>query len=115
PAPGLRNLADGGPDPAMLPKLKPYLARLDGIPGRYGDAENRAAPVKLAGAGAAQSGGGRSGPGDAAEAEAVSCTARRNSRQIWRRRESRRAGETRGRGGCAIWRRAVRTRRCCRS
>ena len=48
PAPGLRNLADGGPDPAMLPSLKPYLARLDGIPGRYGDAENRAALIKLA-------------------------------------------------------------------
>jgi DNA-binding transcriptional MocR family regulator len=48
PAPGLRNLADGGPDPAMLPKLKPYLARLDGVPGKYGDAENRAALVKLA-------------------------------------------------------------------
>ncbi len=48
PAPGLRNLADGGPDPAMLPPLKPYLARLDGKPGRYGDAENRAALVKLA-------------------------------------------------------------------
>jgi DNA-binding transcriptional MocR family regulator len=48
PAPGLRNLADGGPDPAMLPSLKPYLARLDGIPGKYGDAENRAALVKLA-------------------------------------------------------------------
>jgi len=48
PAPGLRNLADGGPDPAMLPPLKPYLARLDGIPGRYSDAENRAALVKLA-------------------------------------------------------------------
>jgi DNA-binding transcriptional MocR family regulator len=48
PAPGLRNLADGGPDPAMLPKLKPYLARLEGTPGRYGDAENRAALVKLA-------------------------------------------------------------------
>jgi DNA-binding transcriptional MocR family regulator len=48
PAPGLRNLADGGPDPAMLPKLKPHLARLDGVPGKYGDAENRAALVKLA-------------------------------------------------------------------
>ena len=48
PAVGLRNLADGGPDPALLPRLKPYLARLDGIPGRYGDAENRAALVKLA-------------------------------------------------------------------
>ncbi len=48
PAPGLRNLADGGPDPAMLLPLKPYLARLDGIPGRYSDAENRAALVKLA-------------------------------------------------------------------
>jgi DNA-binding transcriptional MocR family regulator len=32
----------------MLPKLKPYLARLDGVPGKYGDAENRAALVKLA-------------------------------------------------------------------
>ncbi len=48
PAPGLRNLADGGPDPAMLPPLKPHLARLDGKPGRYGDAENRPALVKLA-------------------------------------------------------------------
>jgi DNA-binding transcriptional MocR family regulator len=48
PAPGLRNLADGGPDPAMLPQLKPYLARLDGKPGRYGDAENRPALVNLA-------------------------------------------------------------------
>ena len=48
PAVGLRNLADGGPDPALLPRLKPYLARLDGIPGKYGDAENRAALVKLA-------------------------------------------------------------------
>jgi len=48
PAPGLRNLAEGGPDPAMLPRLKPYLARLEGIQGKYGDAENRAALVKLA-------------------------------------------------------------------
>jgi len=48
PPPGLRNLAEGGPDPAMLPKLKPYLARLDGSPGKYGDAENRAALLKLA-------------------------------------------------------------------
>ena len=48
PAPGLRNLAEGGPDPAMLPKLKPYLSRLEGIQGRYGDAENRAALMKLA-------------------------------------------------------------------
>src|SRR5208337_4916095 len=48
PAPGLRNVAEGGPDPAMLPKLKPYLARLEGIQGRYGDAENRAALMKLA-------------------------------------------------------------------
>ena len=48
PAPGLRNLADGGPDPALLPKLKPYFARLDGVPGRYSDAENRDALVKLA-------------------------------------------------------------------
>jgi DNA-binding transcriptional MocR family regulator len=47
PAPGLRNLADGGPDPAMLPRLKPYLAQLDGTPGRYSDAENRAALIKL--------------------------------------------------------------------
>ncbi len=48
PAVGLRNLADGGPDPAMLPKLKPYLARLEGAPGKYGDAENRAVLIKLA-------------------------------------------------------------------
>src|SRR5579863_8833181 len=48
PAVGLRNLADGGPDPALLPRLKTYLARLDGIPGSYGDAENRAALTKLA-------------------------------------------------------------------
>ena len=48
PAPGLRNLADGGPDPALLPQLKPHLMRLDGVPGRYGDAENRAALIKLA-------------------------------------------------------------------
>jgi DNA-binding transcriptional MocR family regulator len=48
PAPGLRNLADGGPDPAMLPSLKPYLAQLDGVPGKYGDPENRAALVRLA-------------------------------------------------------------------
>ncbi len=41
PAPGLRNLFEGGPDPALLPSLKPYLARLDGNPGQYGDAENR--------------------------------------------------------------------------
>jgi DNA-binding transcriptional MocR family regulator len=32
----------------MLPRLKPYLARLDGVPGSYGDAENRAALVELA-------------------------------------------------------------------
>jgi DNA-binding transcriptional MocR family regulator len=48
PAPGLRNLAEGGPDPAMLPKLKPYLARLEGIQGTYGDAENRTELIKLA-------------------------------------------------------------------
>jgi DNA-binding transcriptional MocR family regulator len=48
PAPGLRNLADGGPDPTLLPRLKPHLMRLDGVPGKYGDAENRAALIKLA-------------------------------------------------------------------
>jgi DNA-binding transcriptional MocR family regulator len=48
PAPGLRNLADGGPDPALLPRLKPYLARLDGTPGSYAEEENRAALVELA-------------------------------------------------------------------
>ena len=48
PAPGLRNLADGGPDPALLPPLKPHLMQLDGTPGRYGDAENRVALIKLA-------------------------------------------------------------------
>ncbi len=48
PAPGLRNLFEGGPDPAMLPSLKPYLARLDGIPGKYGDPENRAELIERA-------------------------------------------------------------------
>src|SRR5712675_161042 len=48
PTPGLRNLADGGPDPALLPRLKPYFARLDGMPGKYSDEENRAALIKLA-------------------------------------------------------------------
>jgi DNA-binding transcriptional MocR family regulator len=48
PPPGLRNLAEGGPDPAMLPRLKPYIARLEGNPGRYGDEENRADLLKLA-------------------------------------------------------------------
>ncbi len=48
PARGLRNLAEGGPDPAMLPRLKPYLARLAGVQGGYGDAENRAALIRLA-------------------------------------------------------------------
>ena len=48
PPPGLRNLAEGGPDPALLPRLKPYLMRLEGSPGRYGDEENRPALLKLA-------------------------------------------------------------------
>jgi DNA-binding transcriptional MocR family regulator len=48
PAPGLRNLFEGGPDPALLPPLKPYLAKLDGDPGQYGDAENRAELIKRA-------------------------------------------------------------------
>ncbi len=48
PAPGLRNLFEGGPDPAMLPPLKPYLARLGGDPGQYGDAENRTELLELA-------------------------------------------------------------------
>ena len=48
PAVGLRNLFEGGPDPAMLPSLKPYLARLDGNPGKYGDAENRNELIELA-------------------------------------------------------------------
>jgi DNA-binding transcriptional MocR family regulator len=47
-AKGLRNLAEGGPDPAMLPALKPFLARLAGSPGQYGDAENRPAILELA-------------------------------------------------------------------
>lgn len=48
PAPGLRNLFEGGPDPAMLLPLKPHLARLHGDPGTYGDAENRADLLELA-------------------------------------------------------------------
>jgi DNA-binding transcriptional MocR family regulator len=48
PAVGLRNLFEGGPDPAMLPALKPCLARLDGNPGKYGDAENRPALISRA-------------------------------------------------------------------
>src|SRR5260370_22272429 len=48
PAAGLRNLFEGGPDPAMLPALKPYLARLDGNPGQYGDPENRAELIERA-------------------------------------------------------------------
>src|SRR5260370_29647998 len=48
PAPGLRNLFEGGPDPAMLPALKPYLAQLDGNPGQYGDPENRAELIERA-------------------------------------------------------------------
>ena len=48
PPAGLRNLAEGGPDPLMLPRLKPYLGRLEGIQGKYGDAENRDALIKLA-------------------------------------------------------------------
>jgi DNA-binding transcriptional MocR family regulator len=48
PRKGLRNLAEGGPDPAMLPLLKPYLARLAGDPGQYGDDENRPELIKLA-------------------------------------------------------------------
>ncbi len=45
---GLRNLAEGGPDPALLPSFKPYLARLEGSPGQYGDDENRPELVRLA-------------------------------------------------------------------
>jgi DNA-binding transcriptional MocR family regulator len=48
PALGLRNLFEGGPDPALLPSLKPYLARLDGNPGQYGDPENRAELIERA-------------------------------------------------------------------
>jgi DNA-binding transcriptional MocR family regulator len=48
PAVGLRNLFEGGPDPAMLPALKPFLARLEGSPGKYGDAENRAELIERA-------------------------------------------------------------------
>jgi DNA-binding transcriptional MocR family regulator len=45
---GLRNLAEGGPDRALLPALKPYLARLAGDPGQYGDDENRPELLRLA-------------------------------------------------------------------
>jgi DNA-binding transcriptional MocR family regulator len=40
PPPGLRNLAEGGPDPRLLPSLKPAIASLTADPGRYGDTEN---------------------------------------------------------------------------
>ncbi|HYL57394.1 MAG TPA: aminotransferase class I/II-fold pyridoxal phosphate-dependent enzyme [Candidatus Acidoferrales bacterium] len=48
PAPGLRNLAEGGPDPTLLRSLRPYLVRLEGGPGQYGDAENRKRLLDLA-------------------------------------------------------------------
>jgi DNA-binding transcriptional MocR family regulator len=45
---GVRNLADGNPDPNLLPDLSPALARLDGTPRLYGQAPNLPALVELA-------------------------------------------------------------------
>jgi DNA-binding transcriptional MocR family regulator len=42
PPPGARNLAEGGPDPKLLPPLKPAISSIAGEPGRYGDSENLA-------------------------------------------------------------------------
>lgn len=44
----LRNLADGNPDPALLPRLRPAMARLTGPPRLYGEAQNRPDLLKLA-------------------------------------------------------------------
>jgi DNA-binding transcriptional MocR family regulator len=46
--PGVRNLADGNPDPALLPDLAPVLATLDLSPGLYGDASKHADLVSAA-------------------------------------------------------------------
>jgi DNA-binding transcriptional MocR family regulator len=45
---GLRNLADGNPDPALLPGLEKALRRLDARPRLYGGPRNRAELVELA-------------------------------------------------------------------
>lgn len=45
---GVRNLADGNPDPGLLPDLGAALARLDGRPRLYGEAPNLPALVELA-------------------------------------------------------------------
>jgi DNA-binding transcriptional MocR family regulator len=44
----LRNLADGNPDPALLPLLRPAFARLTGPARLYGDRQNDADLLKLA-------------------------------------------------------------------
>ncbi len=45
---GVRNLADGNPDPHLLPDLGRVLARLNGKPRLYGEAPNLPALVELA-------------------------------------------------------------------
>lgn len=46
--PGVRNLADGNPDPALLPDLAPVLGALDLTPRLYGDAAKHPALVAAA-------------------------------------------------------------------
>ncbi len=48
--PGVRNLADGNPDPALLPDLAPVLATLDLTPHLYGDAAKHPGLLSAAGA-----------------------------------------------------------------
>jgi len=45
---GVRNLADGNPDPDLLPNLGPLLARLDDRPRLYGEAPNLPSLIDLA-------------------------------------------------------------------
>jgi DNA-binding transcriptional MocR family regulator len=46
--PGMRNLADGNPDPSLLPDLAPALAAIDATPHLYGQAANDPALLRLA-------------------------------------------------------------------